>query len=331
VVDARSLRTESFESRWWGYSIGEVDTFLENVAVAIDTGQPLAPFFTEIAFCRSARGYRVAQVDRYLDRIVSESCDLSPASVEETSSVEPEHTGLDHAGFDRGEPEQEELKFRSQGATVSPVGDHASASPSKKAARKRQRLEMRLAMLTRFFAEESEFLALPGKHLTWRKAGRGGWELVTDSSGAVSVSVTKRDLVISQGRTYAWRKAGNQKFWDANPNEELVNTATNAPLLRKSGSHWDHKGDTRMALIGHQELQFPVRDLGSFGHMSAIDQCGNILVEYRMVRSKHQSRFQYRAVEAVISPETLTIPNIELLVAVSAPLLISYGESSGGG
>jgi len=49
------------------------------------------------------------------------------------------------------------------------------------------------------------------------------------------------------------------------------------------------------------------------------------------MRSKHQSRFNYAAVEAVISPAALTIPNIELLVAVSSPLLIHYFESSGGG
>ena len=65
--------------------------------------------------------------------------------------------------------------------------------------------------------------------------------------------------------------------------------------------------------------------------MSAIDDSGNRLVEYRKVHSKYQSRFEYWAVEAVISPAALAVPNIEMLVAVSSPLLIRYFESSGGG
>jgi hypothetical protein len=65
--------------------------------------------------------------------------------------------------------------------------------------------------------------------------------------------------------------------------------------------------------------------------MSAIEEPGKSLVKYRRVGSKQQARFEYWAVEAVISPDALAIPRIELLVAVSSPLLIHYFESGGGG
>jgi hypothetical protein len=200
----------------------------------------------------------------------------------------------------------------------------ATGSLSKRATK----TQLRVEEYRQDVKDRADFPNLPGKHLSWRRAGRGSWELITDSNSAVSVSASKRDVLTSHGRTYAWRRVDKQGFWDPGI-EELANAATHAPVLRKSGSHWDHKGDTRVTLTGQQELQFPVR--GVLGSMSAIDDSGSSLVEYQRVHSKHQSRFEYWAVEAVISPAALAIPNIELLVAVSSPFLIRYFEFSGGG
>ena len=66
--------------------------------------------------------------------------------------------------------------------------------------------------------------------------------------------------------------------------------------------------------------------------MSAVDSSGNNLIEYRAVRSKLGVRlFEYQAVEAIVTPIGLTIPNIQLLVAVSASLLSQYFFYGGGG
>jgi hypothetical protein len=230
--------------------------------------------------------------------------------------------------------EDEKLKPPNHSASIDPASKRA-ARKSKRAAGKLSRYEAKLSCYEADVQHSREYLdfpTLPGRHLSWRKAGRGSWELTADSNGAVSVSTSRRGVLTSQGRTYEWRTVDKQGFWDAGI-EELANTATNAAVLRKSGGHWDHKGDTRMSLTGQRELQFPVRDLHDliYGLMSAIDESGTSLVEYRRVSSKHMSRFKYWAVEAVINPAALMIPSIELLIAVSSPLLIYYFESSGGG
>jgi len=328
VLDARSMRQEEFASQWWGYARDEVDVFLESVAVSVESGLPIGPLFSSVEFRRSARGYDRKQVDSYLRRILSEVGLADPAAGERGTGTAQWH----------GNPQR-----IAEDAERNPANDSEIIGPaSKRAARKLSRYE---AKLSRFEAKRSrfepdvqhsreylDFPTLPGRHLSWRKAGRGSWELIADSNGAVRVSTSRRGMVTSQGRTYVWRTVDKQGFWDAGI-EELANTATNAAVLRKSGGHWDHKGDTRITLTGQRELQFPVRGFLDviYGLMSAIDESGISLVEYRRVRSEHMSRFKYWSVEAVINPAALTIPNIDLLIAVSSPLLIHYFESSGGG
>ena len=65
------------------------------------------------------------------------------------------------------------------GAVVDPVhrGDAAS-SQSKRAVRKMLRAEVE--------RDWHNFPNLPGTHLSWRKAGRGSWELINDFNGAVN-------------------------------------------------------------------------------------------------------------------------------------------------
>ena len=71
--------------------------------------------------------------------------------------------------------EDEELMPPTQGAVVDPVlrGD-AAGSQSKRAARKR--------LLAEVESEWHNFPNLPGTHLSWRKVGRGSWELINDSN-----------------------------------------------------------------------------------------------------------------------------------------------------
>jgi DivIVA domain-containing protein len=320
-LDAWSLRQEEFASQWWGYAMDDVDVFLDGVADSIENGRPFEHHFSSVEFRRSARGYDRKQVDAYLSRILSEAsvAPWAPAERAVGSAQSPRNSQVI--------AEDEERKPPSQPAVNGPgVRGDATGSLSKRATKRQlQREEFRVHV-----KEWADFPNLPGKHLSWRRAGRGSWELITNPNGAVSVSASKRDVLTAHGRTYAWRTVDKHGFWDAGI-EELTNIATNAPVLRKSGGHWDHKGDTRVTLTGQRELQFPVRGISGVGTMSAIDDSGNRLVEYRRMSSKHQSRFTYSAVEAVVSPAALTIPNIELLVAVSSPLLIRYFESSGGG
>ena len=91
--------------------------------------------------------------------------------------------------------EDEELMPPTQGAVVDPVlrGD-AAGSQSKRAARKR--------LLAEVESEWHNFPNLPGTHLSWRKVGRGSWELINDSNGAVSTSTRTQEVHTTRSCVY---------------------------------------------------------------------------------------------------------------------------------
>jgi hypothetical protein len=185
-----------------------------------------------------------------------------------------------------------------------------------------------------------DFPNLPGKHLSWRKSGRGCWELITDCNGAVSVTRESQSILrgailgassrsyifASQGRTYGWQRVGKRKVMVVSRVSDLVNTATNAPALRVTGVHYNGVDRTSVSLAGQREIRFPVRGHKECALMSAMDDSGNSLVEYRLVGGTNKV-----AVDAVLNPNALTVPNIELLVAVSAPFVNYYFVHPSGG
>jgi hypothetical protein len=184
-----------------------------------------------------------------------------------------------------------------------------------------------------------DFPNLPGQHLSWRKTSRRCWELTSDSNGAVRVrredKFRMRSAVFlsppsgtytSQGRTYEWQWVGRRKVQAASRVGDLVNTATNAPVLRMTGVHFNGDDATSVNLAGKGEIRFPVRGHKKCALMSATDESGNSLVEYRTVRGTNNL-----AVEAVISPNALTVPQVDLLIAVSTRFVFSYFIHPGSG
>ncbi len=173
-----------------------------------------------------------------------------------------------------------------------------------------------------------------GKHLSMRQTGQDSWELVTDSTGLVGTTCAHKastrvpHIVTSQGRTYIWRKVGRKRVLARHRVVDLVDVATNSPVLRMSGLHLNCRAATRLTLVGQCELRFPVTGRKRHALMSAIDESGNSLVDYRLVPSQFGSDAW---TEAVISPKAMTLPHIELLVAVSSPFLLEYFQPDAGG
>lgn len=226
---------------------------------------------------------------------------------------------------------EEEVKSGTRSAPAAPLrrGD-PSGHRSKREARKLLAEEVGAAW--------HNFPNLPGQHVSMRKSGRDSWDLVDDADGSVSVqcihktSIRVPHSVTTQGRTYVWRRVGKRRIFANSRTDDLVDVATNAPVLRMSGLHFNYRAGTRLTLIGQRELQFPVKGHSWRALMSAIDESGNSLIEYRLVPSKGRSLLdQYAWTEAVVSPTALTIPHIELLVAVSSPFLLGYFHTGEGG
>ncbi len=226
--------------------------------------------------------------------------------------------------------EDGELKPLTQGSDVADLPeDDALESPSKRAAKK-----SRLAELKR---EWDDFPNLPGKHFSVRRANRGlsrllgtrpTRELVDDSNGAVVATgrykaVTFKRIphvVTFQGRTLKWRRVSRHVY-------DLIGVATNAPVLRRSGVHFAGQATSQVTLGSQVKFDFPVR--GKL--MSAIDESGDSLIQYRLDWIKdHLSQITHR-IDIVISPRAPAIPHIELVAAVSWSWLLSYHEKAGGG
>jgi hypothetical protein len=130
--------------------------------------------------------------------------------------------------------------------------------------------------------------------------------------------------VTYQGRTYEWRRVGKRKFIQAARVRDLVNVATNSPVLRRTGRHFEGRAGTRIVTSG-SEFSFPVKGGRHSAVMSAIDGSGNRLIEYRSIR------FSRRIVEVVINPEYATAPHIHLVAAVSSRLIFDFFRTGGGG
>jgi len=235
--------------------------------------------------------------------------------------------------------EEEDLKPTSHGRIYRIL--HYELGPQRPPSKR----ELPLGILAEVERDWRDFPNLPGKHMSWRKAGRGCWELITDSNGAVSVRREDRLLrttveplpelqwlssrphtFTSQGRTYGWQRVGKRRIVAASRVADLLNTATNAPVLRITGVHYNGVDATSVRLADQREIRFPVRGHNKCALMSAIDDSGNSLVEYR---NRDASPLAFP--DAVINPNALTVPQIELLVAVSARLLWTYFQHPSGG
>jgi hypothetical protein len=211
-------------------------------------------------------------------------------------------------------------------------------SPAKRAARKLLSKEVEAERVER---DWRDFPNLPGRHMSWRKAGRGCWQLIVESNGVVSVrrekkrprllrfstsSVPRCYSFTSQGQTYGWQRVGKRRMAAGSRVADLVNTATNTPVLRITGVHYNDYAGTLVRLwAGQRSILFPVRSSEKCALMSAVDDSGHSLVEYRR---RHESLL---GVDAVINPNALTVPHIELLVAVTAQLFNGYFSHPSGG
>jgi hypothetical protein len=140
-----------------------------------------------------------------------------------------------------------------------------------------------------------------------------------------------------QGRTYGWQRVGRRKVlavsrirqsWD------LIDLTTKSPLLRKNGRHLEGMHSAEIEL-GRTVYSFPViGESSTQAVMAAIDGTGKPVLEYRCISYSMLDIVEHRDVtyersitEIVIPPESLTIPDIYVLVAVTSRFIIDFFET----
>jgi hypothetical protein len=103
------------------------------------------------------------------------------------------------------------------------------------------------------------------------------------------------------------------------------------PVLCSGGQNFDHRAGAYIRLPGGRWFQFPVRgpNRGN-ATMTALDQNGNKVALYRMVRTGGGSTAT-RQVEVAVHPDQGITDELLLVLAVSAPWLWTYFLRDGGG
>jgi hypothetical protein len=206
--------------------------------------------------------------------------------------------------------EEDDLKAPTQGAVIDPVHRRdATDSPSKKQLRRLAREQLE--------TDWKNFPDLPGTHLSRKKTWQST-EPLLGPDGDVRVSLSggmwRKPSYHADGRTYQWRQVRNAKS-EGKLVKDLLDVTTDVPILRMSGRHFAGKATTRVVLADQTILWFPVRLRHRHSLMSAVDEAGNHLIEYRW------GQFKPTVTEVVIHPSAIAIPHIEVVAAISLSLL----------
>jgi hypothetical protein len=200
---------------------------------------------------------------------------------------------------------------------------------------------------------------LPGTRLRWVRTGVSRSELRAGGR-QVSASVRRRlswsswsgqaGVVRVGGRTFtsqrvsrsAWPRtaatfgagfpaAGDsrgEKGWGT----RVLADPSGLPVLCSGGQNFDHRAGAYIRLPGGRWFQFPVRGRDrESAIMTALDQDGNKVTLYRMVRADGGLP-AVPQVEIVVHPDQGITEELLLILAVSAPWLWTYfRQDSGGG
>ena len=108
-----------------------------------------------------------------------------------------------------------------------------------------------------------------------------------------------------------------------------VRDETGTPILYTAGGHGSGNAGGYIKFPGQRWLRFPVRGTGwTDAIMTAVDQAGNKVARYRLVRDKR--RF-WKTTEITVHPDQRLTEELALAIAASAPWLSLYFRGEGGG
>jgi DivIVA domain-containing protein len=309
-----------------GYRAADVDDLLNRVAAELDAGRPAGPLIASAAFRERffpRGGYDSGAVDWFLDQLR------------------------------RGEDPSE-----AAGSNADPWRDLA-AEPYCVRREPGDPAERITAPSAQEYADEWHgFGQQPGTRLSWVRAGAMRRELRTADQQTVAssrhatapvvghfigdtLSVAGRSFTLQPVTGSAWPGIAEtvSRDWpggarmvrrqpgDRDPSLRQLLNETGPAVLYWSG------GGRYIKFPGQRWLRFPVRGTrGRNAIMTAVDQAGNKVARYRLAPAKHQWWTDVTdTVEIIVHPSQRLTEELCLVLALSAPWLISYFASKGGG
>ncbi len=188
-----------------------------------------------------------------------------------------------------------------------------------------------------------EFPHLAGTHLSFRTLKRGSWEVVAADGVIWTTScdgyfLNPKSTISMRGHEYRWQMEHSYPRYQLKMgrplDRELVDVASGASVLRMEGVHFESRAGTRVTMADHTAIELPVTGRSIFhATMAAVDESGNRVMQYRVNWSADRRaafRNPYKVTEVVVTSAGRTIPNIELLAAVTAGCLRGYFKRRGG-
>jgi DivIVA domain-containing protein len=304
------------------YDTSQVNDLLDRIATELDAGRPAGPLVTNATFQAARRGYDTKAVDWYLEQL--------------RRRADPAEADRMNADPWRDLPADPYCIRRKPGGPARRI-----AAPSKQECADAWR----------------DFDRQPGTRLSWVRTGPLRRELRTADQQTMASSRDGLSTTLTAGgRTFtmkrvsrsSWpdiattigpahsieavhmrkRQADNQTGKRPSSLKQLLDE-TGIPILYRGGRHFSHAAGGYIKFPGQRWLRFPVRGTGrSNAIMTAVDQAGNKVARYRLIRY----RFRPYETEITVHPDQRLIEELALAIAVSAPWLYSYfsQEYSGG-
>lgn len=154
----------------------------------------------------------------------------------------------------------------------------------------------------------SATVGVGGRTFTWERVNRSTWPGVAET-----ISRDQPGMPV----TMLGRQTDKKDFYL----RQLVDE-TGAPVLYTGGRHFERSASAYIKFPGHRWLEFPVRGTKRANAiMTAVDQAGNKVTRYRLVRDKAST---WTRVEITVHPDRELTDELTLVVALSAPFLRSY-------
>lgn len=172
--------------------------------------------------------------------------------------------------------------------------------------------EQQTVAVVRWHRLTSATVGVGGRTFAWNRVSRSSWPEIAET--------ISRDQM-GQPVDMLGRQTDKKDFFL----RQLVDE-TGSPVLYTGGRHFDRVAGAYIKFPGHRWLGFPVRGTRrADAIMTAVDQAGNKVARYRLVRDKASLR---RRVEITVHPDRELTDELTLVVALSAPFLRSYFGSS---
>jgi DivIVA domain-containing protein len=309
VVTGDDVRNVKFGKG--GYDKPQVDDLLDRIAAELDAGRPAGPLIANatIKTRNSVHGYEVDAVNWFLEQFRT-----------------AEHSELAQMNADPW-----------RDLAVGPYCIHRE--PGDPAWRIRLSSPQEYADAWRDFARQ------PGTRLSWVRTGAGRRELRTTNLQTIASRAGLHTTLTAGGRTFTWkrvrsswpgiadtisredpddpadmskRKAGGKDPWLTQLRDE-----TGIPVLYTAAGPY-------IKFPGRRWLRFPIRGTKRANAiMTAVDQAGNKVARYRLIRDGSVWRTIYggsvwRTTEITVHPDQRLTDELALAIAISAPWLDAH-------